>query len=230
MQWRSAGSAHIDQAVDDRDQTLTPAAAAPAAGPGMIGLGLGKPNYRQITVRLGAADKPSKTLKVLKGTVTGEVQIPLGELVEVKSILKAAGQTVKGKNDTSLEVLEARRQKDGTIRVQVKLTTPGDIIPAVTDADLAIPFGQLPPGLGRAQPPRGIALPNFTGIALLDAKGQSMPLAEANRPQNATGNAVTHTLTFQPKKGQGDPVKLRFTGARVATIGVPFTLKDVPLR
>jgi hypothetical protein len=228
MQWYRPGTPHIDQAVDDHGQALSQA-AVPAAGPGMAGLGFGRPNHRQVTVRLQTADKPSRALKVLKGKLTGEVQTPLGELVEVKSILKARGQTVKGKDGTSLEVLEAGRQKDGTIRLEVKLTAPGDIVPAVTEEDLAIPFGHRPPGIGAGQPPRGMVLPNLTGFALVDDKGHPLPLAEAKRAPNATGDAVTHTLVFQPKKGQGEPVKLRFSGARVATISVLFTLKDVPL-
>jgi hypothetical protein len=228
MQWRRPGSPQIDQAVDDRDQTLSQTAAPPAAGPGAFGFGR-RPDSRQVSVRLSAADKPSKVLKLLKGTVTGEVQTPLGDLVEVKNILKAVGQTIKGKGDTSLEVLQVGRRKDGAIQVQVKLMTPSDIVPAATDRDVVVPPGQRPPGLNRPQPPRGIAFLNPTGFALLDAKDRSLPLAEVTRSQNATGNAVTYTLTFQPQKGQGDPAKLRFTGARVAAISVPFTLRNVPL-
>jgi hypothetical protein len=230
MQWRNPGSAHIDKAVDNRDRKLTQA-AAPAAGPGMPGLGFRSANTRQFTVRLQMADESSKTLKLLKGTVAGDVQIPLGELVEVKNILQAAGKTFQGKERTSLEVLQASRQKDGAIRVQVKLTTPADIVPLMTDQDKP-PFpGQIPPGLGRPQPLRGIPLPNMTGLALLDEKGRSVPLVDKDCAENKTGDAVIReaTLTFQPKKGQGNPVKLRFTGARTAAIAVPFTLKDVPL-
>ena len=229
MQWYRPGTPHIDQAVDDRGQALSQAAAAPAARPGMGGIGFGRLDYRQVTVRLQAADKPSKVLKVLRGTVTGEVQTPLGELLEVKQILKATGQTVKGKDGTSLEVLQAGRQKDGTIQLQVKLTAPADIVSAVSEQDVAIPFAHRPPGFNPGPPPRGTALPNFTGFALVDDKGQSLPLTEAKRSPGATGDSVTHTLTFRPKKGQGNPVRLRFTGARVTTIAVPFTLRDVPL-
>jgi hypothetical protein len=240
MQWRRPINAHIDQAVDDRGQTLPQAADTPAPGPGMVGVALGMASPRQVTVNLRTADKPSKALKLLKGTVTGEVQIPLGELVEVKNILQAARQTVQGKEGTSLEVLQASRQKDGAIRVEVKLTTPTDIVPAMTDQDLPLlpplpATGQPPlklPGLGQPQPPKRDGLVNLTGLALLDEKGQSLPLADANKSEKTTGNSVTHqvTLTFRPKKGQGEPVKLRFTGARIATIGVPFILQDVPLR
>jgi hypothetical protein len=231
MQWRNRGSSHIDQAVDDRDQTLAEA-AAPAAGPGMPGLAFMPANTRHFNVRLQAADNPSKSLKMLKGTVSGDVQIPLGELVEVKNILQAAGQTVKGKDGTSLEVLHASRQKDGSIRVQVKLTTPADIIPVVTDQDKGTFPGQIPPGLGRPQPPRGMPLPNLTGLALLDDKGRSLPLVDNNHSENKAGNSIIReaTLAFQPKQGQGNAVKFRFTGARVAPIAVPFTLTDVPLR
>jgi hypothetical protein len=75
-------------------------------------------------------------------------------------------------------------------------------------------------------------LPNLTGFALLDEKGHSVPLTDVTNTDSVRGNTVTRqlTLTFLPNKEHGDPIKLRFTAARIATVDVPFALHDVPLR
>jgi hypothetical protein len=197
-------------------------------------LGFSKINTREVTVRLQAAEKPSKALKVLQGKVTGTIQIPLGALVEVKDIFKASKQVIQGKEGASLQVLQAGQKKTGAIQVQVKLTTASDIIPAVTHDDLFKPLalGAAPPGPGRPLPPLALGLPKFTGFALLDDRDQPVPLTDVTSTESVSGNKVTRqvTLTFQPTKGQGAPTKLRFTGVRVATVAVPFKLNGLSLR
>ncbi|HMC65893.1 MAG TPA: hypothetical protein VKI65_13220, partial [Gemmataceae bacterium] len=72
---------------------------------------------------------------------------------------------------------------------------------------------------------------NFNGLSLLDEKGQGYQLVGVNSQGRANGKTIVYeyTLTYKLAKGQGDPAKLIFSGQRLVTVDIPFTLKDVPL-
>ena len=69
---------------------------------------------------------------------------------------------------------------------------------------------------------------DFTWIGI----GFPFELASGNLPRaNVLGRvAREYELLYQPAKGQGKPARLVFHGWRLATVDVPFVLRDVPLR
>jgi hypothetical protein len=84
--------------------------------------------------------------------------------------------------------------------------------------------------------PGGMAMPlaGYNGIALLDDKGNAVPVLIQQqigfRPvQAGQKNVQEHIFVFQLEKGQSEDVKLVFLGRKQTSIDIPFTLKDVPL-
>jgi hypothetical protein len=71
---------------------------------------------------------------------------------------------------------------------------------------------------------------NGMGLELLDEKGNVIPLVGTGIAfQGGPGAAVQEThLTFQPKEGQ-KAAKLVFKGSKIATVEIPFSLKDAKL-
>jgi hypothetical protein len=69
-----------------------------------------------------------------------------------------------------------------------------------------------------------------TGLELLDDKGNVIPLVGNHfNLQGGPGAFVQENqLTYQLKEGQ-KPAKLVFKGSKIATVEIPFSLKDVKL-
>lgn len=82
-------------------------------------------------------------------------------------------------------------------------------------------------GIGIAQPFFG---GNGSGLELLDTQGNVIPLVGSGIAlQGGPGAFVQENqMTFQPQKGQ-KAAKLVFKGSKIATVEIPFTLKDVKL-
>jgi hypothetical protein len=98
--------------------------------------------------------------------------------------------------------------------------------PAVQPVPPAPPVGGFP-----AAPPQ-VAVHNFLGLDLVDAKGKEFHLVQLLSTKNVwqgNGRTMTATLTFRPEKDQGEAAKLVFKGTRFASVEVPFVLRDVPL-
>ncbi len=72
---------------------------------------------------------------------------------------------------------------------------------------------------------------NFNGLSMVDAKGQGHQLVGVQSQAQSDGKTIKYqyTLTYKVAKDQGDPAKLTFSGSKLATVEVPFNLKDVPL-
>lgn len=266
--WLQFTAMHLDKAVDDQDQTLEEAVAPKdAAGPGVPGIGgpgggiaLAFPPDQArgllsganlyTWLRLKKGEKPAKTLKQLKGTLTAEVLGPMKPLITVENLLKAEGKTIKDKDGGSLEVLEIVRDDDDQVRIKLAVDPPADWAPgAVTVAagvvvapPAAAPGAVPPPPLPAAKlppPPAPAAGAIMMGvpansqhqeISLLDAKGK--PIATTSHSLSFRGGdkgfTHMHEYTLRLPKDQ-DTIKLVFSGRRPATIDIPFTLKDVPL-
>ena len=242
----------LSQAQADATSPNGGIGAAPAMAK-MIARPIYLGSQRQVPVRLKAGAKPSKMLKELVGHVSAQVQTAPEALMTVENILKAADKTVKGAEGGSLKVLEVERQENGQIKIRVQLENPPNIVPG---APLGLPvggFGVAAPGgvaiavagpavaaaAAPAAPAAVAARPaiivaydgGYMGLSLVDDKGQSFQLVGVSSSVRILGGTVTResTLTYQPQKGQGDPSKLIFSGSRIVTVDVPFTLKDVPL-
>ena len=74
--------------------------------------------------------------------------------------------------------------------------------------------------------------PGFNGLTVEDEKGNVLPLQATNAQAVQAGNRVVWQYTFAlpEQKGQGAPAKLVYSGSKLVTVDVPFTLKDVPVQ
>jgi hypothetical protein len=70
------------------------------------------------------------------------------------------------------------------------------------------------------------------GLTLVDDKGKSWQIVNVSvATQVGAGGAVESTyLTFEAKEKQGTPAKLIFSGSKLVTVEVPFTLKGVAVQ
>jgi hypothetical protein len=202
------------------------------------------------SMRLKKGDKPAKMLKELKGTLSAEIFGPIKPIITVDNLLKAAGKTVKGKDGGSLEVLEVVKGDDDQVAVKLALDPPSDsAIGGVATAGVVAvapalpgPGGVLPapaPGAKVPPPPAPAGAAIVVGVpvnaqevemSLVDAKGKPVQTAHhiVNYRAGDKGYTHMHEFTLQLPKDQ-DTIKLVFSGRRLATIDVPFTLTDVPL-
>lgn len=182
---------------------------------------------QDVPVRFKLATDASKTIKELQGVVVAQVQTPPQALITVDNVLKAVGQTVRGPHGGFIKVVEANRTERGQIKLRVQVDSPGS-------------------GLGMAGIRQVMRVKGGRGgrvivmdqqgddggsLALMDEKGQSFQMVGMEQTTVANGATWTteSTLTFQPKRGQGEPVQLIHSGRRTVIMDVPFTLKDVPL-
>src|SRR5262249_20052671 len=88
IQWQRILDCRIDAAIDNQGQALQPAkaAAAPAANGPVAAAALiapSRPIGRQIPLQFQPGDKPSKSLKELKGTLSAQIRTPPQRLVSV---------------------------------------------------------------------------------------------------------------------------------------------------
>jgi hypothetical protein len=112
--------------------------------------------------------------------------------------------------------------------------------PAAAPAQVQIQIGV---GGGGAAGPGGVVGPggpatapafvfNPPGISLVDSKGKTVNPTGGTPPKGTVvgGKVVlTYTLEYKLEKGQ-EPAKLLFSGSKTATVDIPFTFKDVPLK
>jgi hypothetical protein len=255
---RIAGTPRVDKAVDDQGQNLKTAMDPPANanngnvvvnGIALIARNPYAMNQRQTAVRLKLGEKQAKSLKELSGAVSVEVLMPTEAMLTVDNVLKAAGQTTKGKNGASLEVNAIEKLQNGNYQVKVKMEAPVDpnnpfgilggfggggiqIMPAaggnVQVQQIQIQIGGNNVMIAGA----GGANPNNLPM-LVDAKGKEFKLASIPQStMNSNGAVMTQNLTlvYQAQDGQGEPARLVLNGQRRETVQVPFSLRDVPLR
>jgi hypothetical protein len=207
-------------------------------------------NQQMAVLQLKLGEKEAKKIKEFKCKLTVSSQSAPQALITVDNILKAAGKTVKGAKGGSIKVIEADKDEDGNYKVRFELERPAGVNTGMGygfgggGIRIGIPGGgpvRVPGGKGGFQiqvqvgqagggiavAPGGGAFPNFTGITLVDAKGNSLPLVGMSA--NAGQGQKEMTLLFKPTKGQGKPAKLVFTGQRSVSVDVPVTFKNVKL-
>ena len=272
----------IDHAVDNLDQVLTPTMVSSlnvdpnnadvqqmiqlkqlqiqAQGQIQIQIGNGRrvatpgiaygKNY--VPARLKKAEKDSKSLKEVRGTVSLKMRTGNEELVAVEEILKAKGESFKGKGDATIKVIDVAKAENGEITVQVELQFSNEVQPQVNQPNglvpaqpingniriqiAPVPPAPVPPQGAPGAAPGGIAVRpaiyNYLGLDMIDAKGDSLQLVKLQTTRNqwmANARTVSTTMTFKPQKEQ-EAAKLVFRGSRAATVDVPFLLKNVPLK
>jgi hypothetical protein len=251
--WQGILDVRIDKAVDQAGQALPQVLTGKLAGndsnPDLdvknvmmvnanaifVDMDSGEPldllrHQRQTPIRFKLAGKPSQVLKEVQGTVAAQVQTPHQPLITVENVLKSQDRTFKGPDGSFLKVVEVSRMDHGQLKLRVQVRPP--------------PMGmngmQMFGGGGRVFVQRFngrmavMAMQEASGLqnlTLQDAKGQNFQLANIDETPapNANGANLEYHLVFQPRSGMGEASKFVYSGQRLVTIEIPFTLKDVPL-
>jgi hypothetical protein len=237
--WEGLVAVRVDKAMDDRGQSLRPTGPYVHGGNSPSEVyeevvmvwdghsqlpGAGAP--RPVALHLRLADRPSRRLVELHGTLAARVRTPPEPLVRVADVLKAGDKTFEAVDGTVLRVTEAKKESDGLYKVEVSVTPP----PPTTDVDalgLGVRFVRVNRGV-----PGKVTVSHKEGtcpLTLFDAKGQPLRLTTGNYLADGNTGQKSFTLIFQPGADQGEPAKLVYTERRTALIEVPFVLKDVPL-
>jgi hypothetical protein len=198
------------------------------------------------SIHLKKGDRPSAKLTELSGIVSVRVLAPVAELASVGNVLKAEGETVKGKAGVTLKIAELAREEDGSVTVSADLRCTTDAIPV--GPGIPTSYGRGPGQAMRVRALGGVrnvviqqndpSIPSdatsFVGLELHDSAGKPYRLHKVTTHNgNIVGDAQSHfvVLNFGPaEKGQGEPAALVFKASHWVTVDVPFTLKDVPVR
>jgi hypothetical protein len=271
VRWQYITGVHVQKALDNNDQKLTKVSdegqngiggggvVVPGGGFGprpMIMIARPRGWGNNFTVRLKTGDKSSHSLKELQGSVSAQVRTQPAALVTVKDVFSAVNKTVKGKQGTSVTVLEATKEENGDIKLRLRMEVPNDVLtesatpghkvgrnvpsPAA-GVGFAVAAGQgqvqvqIAPapagGVGVAQP-HHVVMGDFMGTALRDSKGKAIPLTQVGAMKfeaNGKGSVREITLTYHPEKEIKGAARFTLSGSRVVGVEVPFTLKDVRL-
>jgi hypothetical protein len=243
LQLQSVLALRIDRAIDEKGQTLSQPTDA-VAGVSSIGTGNEILFYWDgttelpsnlpsgaglVPVRLRLPERPCRRLKELHATLALRALTPSEPLVTVDSVLRAAGQSFKGDDGSSLKVIEVLCENEGQVKLRVEVApAPRDLVVDGLPARILL----MNRGLRRG-PVQTTFIPPVVcaeQLSLLDGRGRPIPLAERVPPElDGTGKAWEFNLVYRAGPGQGGPSRLVYTGRRSVTLEVPFTLKDVPL-
>ena len=236
MRWQRAAGFRLGKAIDEggrplaaRPVTFRPPADRVVVTGNALTLDLSSdepgPAGRLVPLRLRQGDKAPTKLKVLEGTVVGQVRTPAEALVTVEDILKAAGKTVKGPRGGSVRVVEVGWEDGGaTARVRAAVRAAprglGDTGP--------LPFAGRVQINGRSSSDYEELL-SAQNFGLYDGKGKPFRAVRALATGRRDGTAVEYELTYQAS-GTAEPARFIYRDRRTVFLDVPFVLKDVPLR
>jgi hypothetical protein len=176
-----------------------------------------------VPVRLRLPRYHSKELRELAGIVSAQVVTPPMPLVTIPDLLKAAGRTSKGPDGHAVKVIDAKRQANGRVRLQVRVDARTQNIGSMPDGSVI---------MGGGGTMLGWAVGGPSNLALQDARGRALRLVKVegqNWLPNPGGTSVEWTLVYQLPRSQAEAIKLIYTGTRTLVIDVPFTLKGVRL-
>ena len=173
-------------------------------------------------IHLKKGEREAKFLKEISGTITTHVLLEPKPLITVTDVLKSAGKTVKGTDGGSIKISAINVRGMLGVEVYFELEPPEGA--ALTGKQLSC-----------SRSAEGVVLSNTNAadsphqeLTLLDDKGSFLPLISVG-VNTSPGMMTEYSLTCLPQKDQGLPAKLVFSVSKGATIGVPFTLKNVPL-
>jgi hypothetical protein len=222
----------------------------PGGGWGNVWLAGGNGLTHNVNVRLKKGEKESKSLKELTGTITGQFRGDAEPVIVADSVMKAGGKSFKGKPSGEIKVLTAEKKDDGTIQIAFEFELPTDVTAETTinvpgaarlpPAKVPAPPAAVPPAGGgvpaiRLPPPMPMQRYAFNGLTLRDDKDNILNASIVPNWKKAAfiggGRKLEYLATYRPAgKDAPEPAKLVFTGRRLMTVSVPFTLKDVELK
>ncbi len=235
----------IDDAVDDQGQHLAPVTDEPAGpvAPFARRARVNEPTSALMLYlypRLKAGKKQARSLREVRGALTGRMLTEPRPLITVEGVLNAVGTEVKGREGGAVRVLEATRHDDGRVLLRFELETPPDAMSpglgAVATGRVRGPLVPVPAG-GRAAPALAAADGTPTSrmtpeLSLLDDKGGALEPYRVSlglRQDNRLGLVRQYAFEFH---AAADLVatKLVYSGCKPVDVEIPFTLKDIALR
>ena len=240
LRWQGALAVRVDRAVGEKGPVLKRravvgglGATAGAAAEETLVIWDGAGEFpanpfgdgRHVYLRLPLGEQPVPRLTELAGTLAAQVRTPPEPLAAVDNILRAAGQTVRGADGSSLRVIEIETVDEGQYRIRLALTSQApELVRGGVPARLVV--------LTRAWWGRGMGAvaPEAIGFVLVDGRGRRYSPANVEA-QGALAEGLRHefSLLFEPLPDQAVPARLVYTGRRTVTVEVPFILRDVPL-
>ncbi len=235
---RAEGTPSLEKAVDDRGQSLVLAMEQVAKQPPVGEFQMpqimfdrlgGQANRTRVTLRLAKGEKDAKVLAELRGSITGEVDVPNEKLFEFTDVLKSAGKKAQS-GDKAFELKSVVKDKAGNYVVQLHADAAmgnngfgginGRVV--IQGGGMVVINGQVISG----QPSSADQSP-----LLIDAKGKSLMLVKSDQSMVFdNGKSSTQmTYTFRPHPDQGEPVTLVRYGMKPTKVRIPFSFQNLPL-
>jgi hypothetical protein len=188
------------------------------------------PPSREFPIRIKVNEPGTKNLREIRGVVFARVQTPNEPVVKADNILQAEGKTFKGPENSYLRIHEAQKTENGQIKLRVTLRAPSMSEEAMGMMGGAIFVRRFNGRMAFMAQQEG---ENITAqsLSLQDSKERAFQLVSAEEATQANGLDITQEfrLVFQSRQGLDEPAHLVYTGHRLVTIEIPFTLKNVPL-
>jgi hypothetical protein len=238
VSWEGVAALRIDRALDDQGQTLSQPAPyvgrtelIPNTGEETILIVDGDLTWptnrgpRQAPVQLLLGERPSKSLRELRGTVAAWVRTPPEELLAVTDVLKAEGRPLGGSDGSTVRVDKVKDDGDGLYRILLQVDEPPPLASLESMTAGRILMGPRGPAVDK------VTVSDLSGASfrLLDEGGKPLALLSGHyRPEN-NGMRKIYSLEFRAARGQGPPARLVYVGPRNALVETSFVLKDVPL-
>jgi hypothetical protein len=257
IDWRGVLAVHVDKAIDSKGREVKqiPESISPSSGNivdwggGGVAFNLAiannavvfagdvdniatqvTPPSREFPIRLKVNEPGTKALREIRGVIFARVQTPNEPVIKADKILQAEGKTFKGPENSYLKVHEAQKAERGQIKLRVTLRAPSmsdDALGMMGGAIFVRRFN------GRMAFMAQQEAVNITAqsLSLQDLEGRPFHLVSSEETTQANGMEVSQEfrLVFQSRQELGEPAHLIYSGPRLVTVEIPFTLNNVPL-
>jgi hypothetical protein len=232
INWQDATQVRVDRAEDDTGRPITPAHRihqtlneSPYGNPFFGFGGYNQPmptgNPRLVAVNLRTDDRQIRTLRVLEGSIIGEVGVPNQTILTIDNLQHSTGKVYPLPNDAKLQIRRYEVREDGTTLVKVHTEVQHN-------------FQQIRgPRARLLWDDNGPGSTNLKVYRFTDSNGKPVvgEVFESGRTTSSNGFGITQSsemqITFTKAKGQ--PVKMELTGTRMMSLEIPFALRDVSM-
>jgi hypothetical protein len=176
------------------------------------------PNPRVVRVPLRIATPSAKSLRVLEGSVIGEVLVPGQTLASISDPSNFINRTITGPNNLRVTVLGIETAADH-VRVRVQSTAPSPWLARLRNNG---------PGPLWPEPPRTEGMTNQWKA--FDAAGSPIPASSSDLLDiRDDGVTLTCIHQFNYPRDRGVPARMCLVGPRTVVVELPFKLEHVPL-
>jgi hypothetical protein len=254
LQWRDLVQLRFDEVRDDKNQMLVALPAEDAVTPQseedlmrlqmraiqqqrIVAMKVGgssaaysgsHPALFHTPVRLKLPETAGKSIPVLKGVLTAQVQAPVQVLGTFDDPAQGTPKTIKAKDGVELKLVGFKQNSGGSVEAQLELIPSAKGLAG--QANMMINVQAMAIGNARGFQ-NGMLNPVGSPFTLRDAEGHAYNQIGLRSNLEANNGGVTqkYTVTWQPPNDKAVPKSLVYSGSRLATIEVPFELKDVQL-